>query len=308
MTKRVFAIRAGATGPGLTAGLAALASAIGGAEVYAALARTVGRRGTIDVLEVGSASRMRDAAYLLWDGVSLDDDPHLATLADAARTEEAFWGRDDFEPYRALAAPLPSPLPGAIPDPARRWVVIEGVAPAEARARLMAHGLEDAQLHAFAPRSLRHTGLDRSVVRWFEGSALVAAVLGRATAVVATEGALTMDAERLGRRVIAIGAGDRGVRSRQITTVSPVLLDDPTFVRELVACGPAGFAARLADLDFRRARLEASVVSGRPNAALTVAGKRMRKLREDPQRFFAEGRFASLVPKGGLVERVLKKR
>lgn len=307
MKIEAFALRPGAIGPGLAAGIGALAGALGANEVSAALARNVGRRASVPVLEVGASSRIRDAAYLLWDDHRFEDDAVFDALEASAHTEHAFWGRDDFEPYRALAAPLPAPLPGALPAYDTRWAIVEGVSAAEARARLVTLGLADAQLHTFAPRSLRSVGIDPSVVRWLDRSAIVAAVLGRASAVVTSDATLAMDAERIGRTLVRVGPPEPRARARLVTTVPPVLLEDPVFVRALVAHGPDHARERLRDLGFRRARLHAVTAGGPKPDTLARLGKRFRKLREDPDRFFAESRFQAVRSTGQLVRRRLRK-
>jgi len=302
MIRTGFAIRTGATGPGLTAGLAALANALSPAELGEALARGLARRGSRAVLEVGSSSRIREAAYFLWDGVPLDDS-RVDPLFDAALTEHAFWGPDDFEPYRALAATLPRPWPGARPDLRARWVVIDGVAPADARTRLARHGLADAQLHAFGPRDFSRVALDRSVVTWVDRPATVAAVLGRASAVLAANGPLAFDAARLGRSWIELRGDPREARRRLVATIPPLLLRDVAFLRHVVLAGPEQFADRLAELEYRRDRLEKAITHTAGPNPLQVLGKRIRKLREDPARFFSESRYAPMRSAARVVAR-----
>lgn len=305
-----FVLRVGASGPGLTAGLAAVGHGIGASATSAALARGFAASpANLPVLEVGSASRMREAAYFAWEGATFDSaDPRFDELEAGARTEFAFWGRDDFEPYRALAAPLPAPLPGAVPDPHRPWVILEGTSPARVRDQLVELGLERAQLHTFAPRSLRAVGLDRGIVRWLDGGATVGAVLGRSSAVVAEDGALADDAERLGRLVVRVGRADPNARARAIATVPPLLLGDEAYVRALLEAGPSRFASILADVGWRRERLAVASATDAALDPLEIAGRRLRKLREDPQRFFSESPHASVVQLGRFVNRILPRR
>lgn len=298
-----LALVLGHAGPGRPMALAALTRAFGADQVTAALARGMRRSKRWPVLEVGSASRIRAAAYACYVDAPLHGS--LSAASALGLSEYAYFGRDSFEPYRVLGAPLPAPFPGPQPDFARPWVVLEGIAPATASGHLSAVALRDVQLHTLVPGSAPFAGLSADVVRWLDFPATTASVLGRSYAVIASDGPLLWDAIRLDRNAIPTEHVDVHARDlRLAATLPPILLGDRHTLKALVEAGPEGFERFVIDLDRMRDAIERRVDEPlEEQLDFERARRRFRKLQSEPQRFLNESRSPVLRRAGKLLER-----
>lgn len=326
------AIVLGHGGPGRTAALAAFVRAYGSETLGTALARGAraglgvahgpGVRGT---LELGSASRLRGSAYALFREASVVAGAPPPDAVALGLSEYAYYGLDDFEPYRALGRPLPAPLPGTPPDPTRPWAIVEGMRVAEARVMLRdlaardpdleRDGIAEAQLHTFLPQGAVAPGLEPGVVRWLDWPGAVGAVLGHTRVVLCREGPLAWDALRLGRVYVRVPS-ERPLDEplarpglardhRLAAVIPPVLLSDPRTLRALIDEGPAGFSRYCNDVGRKREAIEARIAESGIEGVGGVerAVRRWRKLRQEPGRFMRESRYRSVREVGEWVGR-----
>lgn len=303
MTAPRISLVLGHGGPGRTLLLTELGRAFGADWLAASLSRgavAARRGGSVPAFEVGSSSRIRGAAYLL--PLSVRGEPS-AIAVELGESEAAYWGLDDFEPYRALADLHPTPLPGPKPDAARPWVLVDAGSEADVNRALRERGLLGAQIHLLLPAAARLGLGSRDAVRWLDRPAVAAALLGRADLVITRDGPLAWDAMRVGRQVVCLDSNRPASAARLATTLPPALVTDRSFVQGLLQAEPERVTAMLHDIPARTHALELRLAAGElHNPEVERAKRRWQKLRQEPLRFLADSRYPALRKAGSTLQ------
>jgi len=214
-----------------------------------------------------------------------------------ALTAAAWDSLFDFEPWRALAAPLVGlPRWGRV-DVSRPWALVEGSADTG-----LGDGVEPhLQLHVIGGWRMA----SRDGVWWPASSRIAAALIGRADRVIGNSGALVFDSVRTGLRARTGLADSQGLAG----LVVPSLLGDVGLWEHV-----AGVARRIHASGAPAEPLMTRdwVERGRQNLRLRLAApappwekvrRRYDKLWREPRRFFADSKHPTIRWLGRTLER-----
>jgi hypothetical protein len=243
-------------------------------------------------LRIEPASLVSQALVIAWGSAPIEAGDQSDLLLGA---HSVIWAGPPFrEAWERLAVPLPRAAHVGRIDNDRPWVVVEPSLLDWARSQ---DELRDAQLHHLGtPRRAPARG----VAYWRSSPAVVASLLGRASAVVARPGPLAWDALRANRQVLAPPSpGNTSPTARdgwQLAHIvpDPLALHPPFWeglARALAEERPPAIGGTAAWL---RASRELAEPSDAPPRLL----RKLRKLQRDPAAFLRDSRFTALKRAG----------
>ncbi len=245
-----------------------------------------------DVLRLEPGSMVRPLISVLWGGDSLAEPTHRSIGLTRAIWFEGRSSADWQSPGELLTR---RSFYGT-PDRERPWVLVAPGLRVESTDLEHATGLSNPQLHLLRPRqAARH----RQAVYWWPSGKVLASLLGRVDAVVAPNGPLAWDAQRVGAPYFEPAAGEgvpAELANRRLARLVPeTLVGDGAFWDGLVA--------QLLDESWvTQWGTKHWLLLARDRAPVRPGGlrirRKLRKLRRDPAAFVQDSKWFKLLTSG----------